>query len=185
MSRVFLKAVAACAMSAFFLSMIFGNLTAQTASTVQQQRGVLMTKLSPPAYPKIALTAHRHGNVVVELRIGRDGSVESADFVSGDALLTQAALNSAKASTFECRECTSDGVTYRLTYTFRLDVVPIDPIPDNCGKTAPTTKAPKISQETDHVILTSQVGEYFDCVMSKKVRSAKCLFLWKCGSVLD
>ena len=181
MYRVSLKAVAACAVPAFFFFLILCNVMAQTASTARQRGSVVMTKLSPPVYPKIALTAHRQGDVVVELRIGRDGSVESADSVSGDSLLMRAALSSAKASTFECHQCTADGVPYRLTYTFRLDVVPIDPIPDNCGKTASTTKAPEISQETDHVILTSQVGEYFDCVIGKRVRSAKCLYLWKCG----
>jgi len=44
---------------------------------------VVLTKLSPPVYPPIALTAAMQGEVELIVNVRMDGSVESATVVSG------------------------------------------------------------------------------------------------------
>ena len=84
------------------------------------QAGVVLGKLLPPTYPPLARTARVIGDVQIQLSIRRDGSIESTSVVSGHPLLTQAALESAQKSTFDCHNCRADGNTYGLTYSFRL-----------------------------------------------------------------
>jgi protein TonB len=60
-------------------------------------------------YPPLARQANITGDVELKLEIRKDGSIQSASVVSGHPMLTQAALNSAQRSHFECRGC-EDGV---------------------------------------------------------------------------
>jgi TonB family protein len=76
---------------------------ARDAASVAPQIGVMVTRLSPPTYPPIARMARIVGDVKVQLKIRQDGAVESAQVVSGRALLKQAALDSAQKSTYECQ----------------------------------------------------------------------------------
>lgn len=46
-----------------------------------------------PSYPAAAVEAHRAGDVILELLVGEDGSVVNVRVVSGDPLLTPAALD--------------------------------------------------------------------------------------------
>jgi periplasmic protein TonB len=65
--------------------------------------GVLNGKaisLPKPAYPPIARAAHASGTVVVQVLIDENGSVVSANAVSGHPLLTQAAVNAARQARF-------------------------------------------------------------------------------------
>jgi len=79
---------------------------------------VKLATLSPPRYPQLAQQARIAGDVKIQVRIRRDGSVASADVVSGHPLLKSAALASAQNSTFECRGCADETTACILTYTF-------------------------------------------------------------------
>jgi TonB family protein len=79
---------------------------------------VVLTKLSSPIYPPLARQARIAGDVKIQLQIRRDGSVASAEVVSGHPILKPAALASAQNSAFECRRCTEELTAYSLTYTF-------------------------------------------------------------------
>jgi TonB family protein len=79
---------------------------------------VVLTKLSPPIYPPLARAARVSGDVEISLRIRQDSSVESAEVVKGHPLLREAALDSARQSKFECRECGEAPVPYSVLYTF-------------------------------------------------------------------
>ncbi len=79
---------------------------------------VVLTKLSSPIYPQLARMARIVGDVKIQVQIRRDGSIASADAVSGHPMLKPAALTSAQNSTFECRGCTEEITSYSLTYTF-------------------------------------------------------------------
>jgi len=74
------------------------------------QGKVVLTKLFEPTYPPLARQARIAGDVELMLSIRRDGSVESAVFVSGHPMLKQAALDSAQRSQFKC------GGVARLSY---------------------------------------------------------------------
>ena len=61
------------------------------------------------------------GDVHLRIGIRRDGSVASAEIVSGHPMLQAAALVSAQKSTFSCSpECTDEVTTFLFTYTFGL-----------------------------------------------------------------
>ena len=94
---------------------------AQTGtSSTTQENGAALTKLYPPAYPPIAKTARVTGDVKLQIKVTREGTVSSVKVVSGPPLLVQAALDSAHSSTFACQSCTDEVTAYSLTYTFLL-----------------------------------------------------------------
>lgn len=158
---------------------------ARSSVTNTSSKGVVvLTKLSDPVYPMIARTAHIAGDVVLDLEIREDGSVESDVVVSGPPLLQRAALASAQESRFKCNDCGAGLTSFRLFYTFQL-------IDSNCcveheGKTtdtgAPATY-PQITSSQNHVRIVDKAPCICDpgIVVSIRVRSLKCLFLWRCG----
>jgi hypothetical protein len=150
---------------------------------VAQPTEVALTKLLPPVYPPIALTTRVWGDVDVVLGIGQQGNVESASVVSGPPLLSQAALNSAQQSQFKCVGCTEAVTAYHLFYSFRLGPT------THCTTTtaAPTTRPEEprssVTQSLNHVtVFDTPIGTCdFPVELGRKVRAAKCLYLWRCG----
>jgi TonB family protein len=148
---------------------------AQTGTGPDAPQGeVILTKLSQPVYPPLALQARIVGDVELSLSVRQDGSVGSVQVVSGHPLLQRAALDSAHNSQFECRACGGPLTSYRLVYTFQL------------GPTvycAPRDGSyPQVTQSQSHVTLLDEpVGTCDTAAEIRKVRSAKCLYLWKCG----
>lgn len=101
----------------------------ETGEMKDQDCGVTLVKLSPPIFAPLARQARIGGDVVIQLAIGRDGKVESANVVSGHPMLKRGALESAQNSTFECTCCGEAGSPYTLTYTFGFR----DDDGDSCG----------------------------------------------------
>jgi TonB family protein len=110
------------------------------------ETGVVLTKLVPPVYPPLARQAQIAGDVMVRVLIRQDGSVESAEVVSGHPMLKQAALDSAQKSVYERRGCSDPVASYFLNYTFGFS-------DRGCR----------------------------EFVNERRVRSAKCVYLWRCG----
>lgn len=118
---------------------------------------VVLTNVYPPVYPPLARQARIMGDVKIQVRIRKDGSVDSAEVLSGHPMLKEAALQSALKSTFEC-ETWSSGVfvigcrepvpSFTLTYTFGM------------------------RDDLDGL----------DCSSATRSRDAKCFYLWKCGA---
>jgi len=160
-----------------FLSFSAGESLAQDAiNSTDPENEVVLTKLSPPAYPPIARSAHISGDVELMLEIRRDGSIQSATVVSGPEMLKKPALDSSQQSHFECRGCSESVVPYRLTYTFKL----IDPNVDANG-CRPIEPHPDATLSLNHVTLTDRA--VFTCdPAARRVRSSKCLYLWRCGT---
>jgi TonB family protein len=97
-------------------------LAATVQSSAQVANGssgqVWVVNLSAPAYPPLPRQARIMGDVVIQLEIRADGSVASAEVVSGPPMLRQGALDSARKSTFHCESCGEKTTPYTLTYTF-------------------------------------------------------------------
>jgi len=147
-----------------------------------QQTIVVLTKLSPPVYPAIALQARITGDIELALDIRQDGKVASAVVTSGPPLLQQAALNSAKQSQFECHKCSETVTDYRLLYTFKVVELRVScSVPEDCNKTVPVQHAPEVTQLENHITLVIEAAGLCICDVIKKVRSLKCLYLWRCG----
>jgi TonB family protein len=135
---------------------------------------VVFASLADPKYPPLARQARIAGEVQIKLEIRKDGSVTSATVVSGHPMLVDAALNSAKQSRFECRDCRDDQTQYIVVYSFQIAASPGWPCPENGG-------APRVIQEGNRVTVTGDpvmIDPYFSNI---RVRSAKCLYLWRCG----
>jgi TonB family protein len=154
--------------------------TAQSAtSDTTHETEVVLTKLSTPVYPPLARQAHITGDVVVQVSIAKDGSIESVELFDGHPMLAPAALDSAKQSTFVCQGCEST-TSYLLTYTFGIaGGCHFDP---NCEPSEP--HAPQVTQSEDKITLTvepSCICDPVSKIIRIRVRAAKCLYLWRCG----
>lgn len=161
------------------------NLFAQSGNSGTPPTGVVLTKLSYPIYPQLARQTRITGDVKVSLGIRLDGSIESAAVVSGHPLLQQAALDSAQHSHYECRGCTESVTSFSIFYTFELRPGPCSH--DAGGSLAPSQEAKLSSPEIEprnHVEVVAKSVCIIDYWTTKKVRSPKCLYLWKCATTL-
>jgi protein TonB len=84
-------------------------------------QGSAIKKIHPP-YPPIAKAAHAQGAVQIQVLIGEDGRVISADVVSGHPLLREAALQAARQWVFRPTELSGVPVKVQgiLTFNFTL-----------------------------------------------------------------
>lgn len=155
-----------------------------TSNSNQAVEGAVITKLSPLSYPPLARQTRITGNVELELEVRKDGSVASAVAISGHPLLKQPALENAQHSQFTCIDCGEDVRPYRLVYTFELGP------PSYCtdkvehSSSNPEQPYPRISQSPGHVTIVDQPWVTCDpaeTITYSKVRSIKCLYLWKCA----
>lgn len=155
-----------------------------TASSVGERSEVVLVGLSKPEYPTSARAANVWGEVKVEVRVARDGTVESAVAMSGHPLLKDAAIASAKQARFECRAC-SIGMSYVLFYKYELHDGE-----DCCGAwTTPPTIEQQLPLDNHQSDASTRViiAATNSClcnpafILKKKVRSPKCLYLWKCS----
>ena len=146
---------------------------------------VVLTVLSRPTYPPLARQARISGDVELVLRIRQDGSIESAGVVSGHPLLAQTAMDSAQHSRFERRKCSETVTSLRLVYTFQLVGTCCAATEDGPKKSESSDQIPRVTQSLNHVTLVDQPVCFCDpgVVVNYKVRSAKCLYLWRCGTV--
>jgi len=173
-----------CLTAAWVLSSaVVANSFAQTAAPSNTlQSAVVLTKLNSPGYPPLARQIWISGEVNILLGIRRDGSVATAVIVSGHPLLQQFALESAQHSQYQFRDCTEEVTSRTLVFTFQL-------VPKRCP--SPTTLPSdasghektihaQVDQSQNHVTIVDE-GGICEGVFAWKVRSAKCLYLWKCG----
>jgi len=105
------------------------NLKPQTAASAAPQQAKIDAPPLPkrsirPDYPKGARQRGEQGDVVLEIRVGKDGSVESAAVVrsSGFAELDEAAVKAARGTKFAPARSGREAVpsTARMTLSFRL-----------------------------------------------------------------
>jgi TonB family protein len=156
------------------------EIAAQSVAT--PHAGPFLSKLYDPIYPPLARQAGISGDVVLSLRIRQDGSIESVDLVSGHPMLIVAAIKSAQASHFECTDCARTVPEYSLTYEFRI----LASDPEQYCKSGYQQRPPKLDASLHKVSVFA--NEIWTCDPSAtirrtytKVRSAKCLYLWKCA----
>jgi len=179
-SQILIASAAGVATLSF--AVIADSFARATTSSGTLQSEVVLVNLSSPVYPPLARATRISGDVHLSLGIRRDGSVESALVVRGHPLLQQAVLESAQQSQFECRGCTETVTSYSLVYTFQLaDHCPTaknDPSKDvlQGGKSRA-----QVIQSQNHVTVIDEPSWCDPGVRFKKVRSSKCLYLWRCG----
>jgi hypothetical protein len=126
---------------------------------------VVPVDLVSPVYPPIAVSARVSGDVTVLVRVLPDGSITSAEAVSGPPLLTEVSLGAARASRFECQVCEGEH-SHTIIYSFQFDV---------------PRAAPRAGQAGSHVPVSAESPVVIPHFSSFSARSAKCLYLWRCG----
>lgn len=156
----------------------------QSASSVTPQNSPVVTKFATPIYPQLARQTRVQGDVSISVGVRPDGSVESAVATSGHPLLRPAALDSSQHSQYECRGCTNPITPLSLSYTFQLKDV-------GCGQTVPASTSTVLreskpttleTQPKNHVLVVAEGVCIIDSWPDRtKVRSFKCLYLWKCA----
>lgn len=107
--RVCKAAFLALALPALVTCIFAQDVLQVDAKTIQQH----IDHQASPFYPPIAKAAHIQGTVIVDLRIGTTGKIESIKVVSGPAMLQQAAMDCLKQWTF--RPFEKDGVPVAAT----------------------------------------------------------------------
>jgi len=157
---------------------------AQSAgATEERQPEAVLTKLHDPIYPPLARTARISGDVKLTLSIKRNGTVESVNLVGGHPMLQQAAIVSAEQSQFECEGC-SESTFYSMVYTFQLGPTIYCETTGGASKDIqPEASFPRVTQTRNYVILFDRPVGTCDVAtdLHRGVRSAKCLYLWRCG----
>lgn len=161
-------------------------LAQQTPQPVQSDatRGeVVLTSLSKPTFSPLARQANVEGEVIVNITVRQDGSAE-ATVVKGHPLLKQAALDSAMQSRFECRVC-STPLSYTLVYTFERTSE--GSCCDGIGAPVKVEQEPQSHDEQGRPQTRVTISAEKICIcdpasiITKKVRSLKCFYLWKCS----
>ena len=163
------------------------SLSQQTPHTVQADatKGeVVLAALSNPTFSPLARQANVEGEVIVEVTVRPDGSTE-ATAVKGHPLLKQAALDSAMQSRFECRMCSAP-LSYTLVYSFKRTSV------GSCcngrGTPVKVEQEPRSYDEEGRPQSRVTISAEKICLcdpsftLTKKARSLKCLYLWKCST---
>ena len=155
-----------------------GILCAQSpANSDANKNNVVLTQLFAPIYPPIARQARITGDVELNLKVRGDGSIAAVEAVSGHPLLSAAALDSAKRSSFRCVQCSEATVSYRMVYTFQIAE------PQDCCR-ATEAGFPKVSQSENHITVIG--GPACICEPAATIvrrRSLKCLYLWRCKTI--
>jgi hypothetical protein len=163
-------------------SVLQNSLGPASATSDEARSEVVLAKLSRPVYPLLARRTWVTGDVNLLMRIRQDGSVESAVIVSGPLLLRQASVESARQSKFECQGCNEAVTPYSLLYTFELFRTDCHVTTGSPSSNAQQDEKPRAqaSQSQNHVTVVDE-GGFCEGVFAHRVRSAKCLYLWRCG----
>ena len=146
---------------------------------------VIVSRLSPPIYPKLALQARIATTVILNVSVRPDGTVDSVALVSGHPMLNPAAMESAKKTEFQCKNCREPSTSYQMTYKFELgDALYCKGIDANGYGIYDASADTEVSQSQG--IIAVRGRPYATCdpaetISFVKFHSAKCLYLWRCG----
>jgi TonB family protein len=131
-----------------------------------------IVSLNPPQYPPIALAARVSGEVNLKITILENGTTEGVEVLSGPPMLLQTAIDSARGSTFVFNRDNHSGNSYQLTYKYILKVLDCDQAPDS--------SYPQAQYDSNIVMITGQAIPLCDPGGVVRVRSIRCLYVWRC-----
>lgn len=85
-----------------FFIIVGSGQTQSPAGSDTLQRGTRLMKVFNTVYPQVTHKVNVYSDCELLLQIRQDGTIQSADVVSGPPLLQRAAVESARQSQFEC-----------------------------------------------------------------------------------
>lgn len=157
------------------------SLMAQTPTKDQKiEPHVILRKLFPPFYSPLARQALAQGDVHLKVSIHSDGSIDAVSVIDGSPVLRQAAVDSAKQSQFECKDCRQSDHLAERTFTYSFRVSPEEkPADSNCclEDQAPPEKVPttQVSQSDARITITIPPvcicsAEYLGTLLDRRMR---------------
>jgi TonB family protein len=154
--------------------MAVGGQTPFVASQTKPAPVLVIANLPPATYPPIARAARVEGSVEISIQLRMDGTVSSAEAVSGPPMLRQAAIDAVNQTRFECKDCKGGLTAFSFTYKFEfIPGPPCSPHDDSY---------PRIAQSQNTITVQEQPVWLCDPASDvTKIRSARCFYLWKCG----
>lgn len=159
-----------------------------SAQDTEATSRVILTKLSPPEYPRLARQAMIRGDVIVKVSLHSDGTVESVTPIDGNPMLVEAAVNSARQSTFECVQCGNSGGTRSFTYSFEQSSEKPDPCCCSGNGAASADSSIHLLRSGNHITVTAPPACICPDACTERwaeehshFRAPRCLYLWKCG----
>lgn len=159
-------------LAATSIPMTYGLGQDKAANPLSKQPQLAVVKLPPASYPRIALAAHVFGSVDLKVRLGAHGTLVSEEILDGPPMLRQPAIELAKQTVFSCTSCSPEANEFQVTYRFEFGPT-ID-----CSQ--PDSGYPRVTFQSNQVVIAAQ--PYGTCdPAATRVRSAKCLYLWRCA----
>ena len=149
-------------------------LLSASAQNLASGPSVKVITLEPPVYPSMAIAGHLSGEVDLEITLLENGVPGSVHVVSGPQMLRQAAADSAKRSKFASPVGGHPDESYPLVYKFLLDDT------RGCNQERDPSY-PRVKSESNTITIFDQPVPMCDPTAERvRVRSWKCLYLWKC-----
>jgi hypothetical protein len=145
---------------------------------------VELKTLSTPIYAPLARQARITGKVIVEVTICPDGTFQSGEVISGHPILRPSALYSATNSKYSCKSCDS-AQKHRIIYDFSL--LDGHDCCSDINAPVPISEARILTNEESKAATNIKVEAPPVCIcdpastVTRRVRSIKCLYLWKCA----
>jgi TonB family protein len=141
---------------------------------VAQGPSLRWEEFHPPVYPQMARVARIQGQVALQFTLQHEGTV-ALQKSTGHPLLVQAAEESLKTSKLGCDDCKD--LTPIFTVVFDFQVAEHD-----CRDQEVTPKQRANLNGTNRVSIVVQPECTDDPIVHyKRVRSLRCLYLWKCA----
>ena len=162
-------------MNRIILALVAVGWTCGSIAAQEVQPQVTIVKLATPTYPPMALAARVWGEVSLDVTLAPDGTAKTVAVQSGPPMLRQTVVDSATQSQYQANVENSTG-TYRVVYDFVLD---------QTTKCEHDDSYPRVKHEANTVTITEQNVPLCDpsaVIETIRFRSAKCIYLWKCGS---
>lgn len=155
------------------------------AQGLRSESIVKVSKLAETtSYPRLARQAHISGDVELSVMVRPDGGVETVTVVRGHPMLNPAAVESARRTEYECKDC-SQLTPHRMTYRFELgEAVVCEGIDATGYGIYDQNSYQRVSQSGNTVIVFDRPFGTCDPTVKtsfERFRSAKCLYLWRCG----
>jgi TonB family protein len=124
-----------------------------------------------PEYPQMARVANIDGSVTVEFTI-QPGKTLTVQKSAGHPILVQAAVESLKLSRLACDNCQQEAANFSVLFVFKVE--------GECGNSGGSPRA--VLEDSNHITISTNrfctVNPAFE--LRKRVRSIRCLYLWKC-----
>ncbi|HEY2499576.1 MAG TPA: energy transducer TonB [Candidatus Angelobacter sp.] len=129
-----------------------------------------------PAYPQMARIANIYGKVEIQFIISEGGRVDIKSAM-GHPILVQAAVESIKLSKLSCEYCERVPTEFSVIYDFIVRG-------SECGNSSLNTPPGVVLDTFNRVIISTDRFCLEDPgpVLMKRIRSLRCLDLWRCAT---